>query len=401
MTYNVTIAKCDSYELEKVRAGLASSLTPIGGLGRFVKEGDRVLVKLNLLSAYPPDRAITSHPAVAQAVVESIQALGATAVVGDAPGGGCSAATYRGLLKKTGIQRVIDETGCESVRFDDDKVQVVSERARTFKKVWIAKAVTEADVIVGVPKLKTHLLTYFTGAVKLLYGYIPGMTKAEYHLHTARDVALFAELLLDLYEMYPPTINVMDAVVGMEGEGPSNGTPREIGLILASTSCTALDYVATTLAHFRPLTVPTVRVASERGIGPADLHDVTVLGEALEPLVMKDFKKPTTASGWWLQEGTALTKWARRGLSTKPRVDASICRQCGDCANACPPKAMEFTKGSVPRINYRQCIRCYCCTELCPQGAVSVSTPILRRIIQERLGFERIESFLLDVMQRK
>ena len=401
MTYAVSIAKCDSYELEKVRAGLASSLTPIGGLGSFVKEGDRVLVKLNLSMSKPPDRAITTHPAVAQAVVESIQALGATAVVGDAPGGGCSAATYRGLLKKTGIQRVIDETGCESVRFDDDKVQVVSERARTFKKVWIAKAVTEADVIVGVPKLKTHLLTYFTGAVKLLYGYIPGMTKAEYHLHTARDVALFAELLLDLYEMYPPTINVMDAVVGMEGEGPSNGTPREIGLILASTSCTALDYVATTLAHFRPLTVPTVRVASERGIGPGDLHDVTVLGEALEPLVMKDFKKPTTASGWWLQEGTLATKSGRLWMSTKPRVDASICRQCGDCANACPPKAMEFTKGSVPRINYRQCIRCYCCTELCPQGAVSVSTPILRQILQERLGFERIESFLLDLMQRK
>jgi len=147
--------------------------------------------------------------------------------------------------------------------------------------------------------------------------------------------------------------------------------------------------------------VPTVRVASERGIGPGDLHDVTVLGEALEPLVMKEFKKPTTASGWWLQEGTLATKSGRLWMSTKPRVDASICKQCGDCANACPPKAMEFTKGSVPRINYRQCIRCYCCTELCPQGAVSVSTPILRQILQERLGFERIESFLLDLMQRK
>jgi uncharacterized protein (DUF362 family)/Pyruvate/2-oxoacid:ferredoxin oxidoreductase delta subunit len=401
MAYEVSITKCDSYEVGKVRTGVTASLEPIGGLRSFVKEGDRVLVKLNLLGAYSPDRAITTHPAVAQAVVESIQALGATAVVGDAPGGGCSAATYRSLLRTTGIQRVIDETGCESVRFDDDKVQVVSERARTFKKLWIAKAVTEADVIVAVPKLKTHLLTYFTGAVKFLYGYIPGMTKAEYHLHTARDVGLFAELLLDLYEMYPPTVNVMDAVVGMEGEGPSNGIPRSIGLIMASTSCTALDYVATTLAHFRPLSVPTVRVAHERGIGPGSLHDVAVLGEALEPLIMKDFKKPTTARGWWLQEGTMATKSGRLWMSTKPRVDASICKQCGDCANACPPKAMEFVKGSVPRIDYRQCIRCYCCTELCPQGAVSVSTPILRRIIQERLGFERIESFLLDVMQRE
>jgi uncharacterized protein (DUF362 family)/Pyruvate/2-oxoacid:ferredoxin oxidoreductase delta subunit len=401
MTYAVSITKCDSYELEKVRAGVTTSLEPIGGLQNFVKEGDRVLVKLNLSMPKPPDRVITTHPAVVQAVVEWIQALGATAVVGDAPGGGCSAATYRALLKMTGIQQVIDETGCESVRFDDDKIQVVSERARTFKKLWICKAVTEADVIIGIPKLKTHLLTYYTGAVKLLYGYVPGLTKAEYHLHTARDVALFAELLVDLYETYPPAITVMDAIVGMEGEGPSNGIPRNIGLIMASTSCTALDYVATMLANFHPLTVPTVKVAHERGIGPSDPHDVTIFGEALEPLIIKDFKKPTTASDWWLQEGKLATKSGRLWMSTKPRVNASICKQCGECAKVCPPKAMHFTKGSVPYVDYGRCIRCYCCTELCPQGAVSVSTPIFRRIIQERIGFARLESFMLDVMQRK
>ena len=170
MTYEVSITKCDSYELEKVKNSVATSLEPIGGLQNFVKAGDRVLVKLNLSVAKPPGAAVTTHPAIAQAVVESVQELGATPVVGDAPGGGCSAATYRALLKTTGIQRVIDETGCESVRFDDDKTHVVSERARTFKRLWICKAVTEADVIIGLPKLKSHLLTYYTGAIKLLYG---------------------------------------------------------------------------------------------------------------------------------------------------------------------------------------------------------------------------------------
>ncbi|MGZ4926153.1 MAG: DUF362 domain-containing protein, partial [Halobacteriota archaeon] len=219
--------------------------------------------------------------------------------------------------------------------------------------------------------------------------------------HTARDVRLFAELLLDLYETYPPTLTVMDAIVGMEGEGPSNGTPRDIGLILASTSGTALDYVATTLANFEPLTVPTVKVAHERGIGPGSLEEVTACGEAVEPLIMRDFKKPTTANDWWLQEGKLATRSARLWMVGKPRVNASACKQCGECAKDCPPKAMAFTKGSVPRIDYRQCIRCYCCAELCPQGAVSVSTPIFRRIAQERIGFERLESFLLDIMQRK
>jgi uncharacterized protein (DUF362 family)/NAD-dependent dihydropyrimidine dehydrogenase PreA subunit len=400
MPYEVAIAKCDSYELEKVRTGVTASLEPIGGLEHFVKEGDRVLVKLNLSMSAAPETAITTHPAVAQAVVESIKELGATPVVGDAPANGCSAPAYRALLKTTGLQRVIDETGCESVRFDDDKVQVVSDRAHTFKQLWISKAVTEADVIIGVPKLKTHLLAYYTGAIKLLYGYVPGMTKVEYHLHTARDIKLFAQLLLDLYETFPPAITVMDAVIGMEGDGPSNGIPRQIGLIMASNSCTALDYAATTLINFHPHDVPTVKEATERGIGPGTLQEIAILGETLEPLILKDFKKPTTASSRFLREGTLATKVGRLLMAAKPRVDASICKRCGDCADACPPKAMQFVKGSVPHIDYRQCIRCYCCAEKCPQGAVNVSTPILRRILKERAGFATLQS-LLDRTQRK
>jgi uncharacterized protein (DUF362 family)/NAD-dependent dihydropyrimidine dehydrogenase PreA subunit len=401
VTYEVSITKCDSYELEKVRTSLTTSLEPIGGLQNFVTEGDRVLVKLNLLGAKPPDAAVTTHPAVAQAVVESIQELGGTPMVGDAPGGGCSAATYKALLKTTGIQRVIDETGCESVRFDDDRTQVVSERARTFKKLWVAKVVTEADVIIGIPKLKTHLLTYYTGAIKHLYGYVPGLTKAEYHLHTAGDLALFADLLLDLYVTYPPTLAVMDAIVGMEGEGPTNGTPRKIGLIMTSTSCTALDYVAATLANFQPLNLPTVKVAHERGIGPSGLQDIAIFGEALEPLIMEDFKKASTTSEWWLEEGTFTTKLSRLWMATKPHVDGSICKKCGECAKDCPPKAMQFTKGSVPRIDSHKCIRCYCCQELCPQGAISVKTPFIRRIIKDKIGLASLESFFTGRTQRK
>ncbi len=400
MTYEVSITKCDSYELEKVRTSVTSSLAPIGGLKSVVKAGDRVLVKLNLLGAKPPEVAVTTHPAVAQAVIEVIQEHGATPMVGDAPGGGCSAATYKALLKTTGIQRVIDETGCESVRFDDDKTEVVSERARTFKKLWVAKAVTEADVIIGIPKLKTHMLTYYTGAIKLLYGYVPGLTKAEYHLHTARDKALFAELLLDLHETYPPNLTVMDAIVGMEGEGPTNGIPRQIGLIMASTSCTALDYVATTLANFHPLNVPTVKVAHERGIGPSALQDITIFGEDVEQLIMEDFKK-TTTSAWWLEEGSFNTKFARLWMAAKPRVDASLCKKCGECAKDCPPKAMQFTKGSVPHVDYHTCIRCYCCQELCPHGAISVSTPFIRKIIKDKVGLARLEAFATKRMQKK
>jgi len=380
MAYEVSINKCDSYDDQMVRKAIEASVAPLGGLESVIADADRVLLKLNLLSAKSPEAAVTTHPAIVKAAVELVQELGATPVVGDSPGGGSTAASYKALLEKTGIQEVVDDTGCQLVRFDEAKLEFASQKAKTFKKLTLAKAVTEADVIIGLPKLKTHNLTYYTGAVKLLYGYIPGMFKTEYHLHTARDINTFADLLLDLHEMYPPAITVMDAIVGMEGAGPSNGNPRKIGLVLASKSCTALDYVAVTIAGFDPMSVPTVRLAQERGAGPARLEDIRILGEQVQPLVMEDFKKTLTTS--LSRAPPFLINSLKRFIAAKPVVDASNCKRCGECVKACPPKAIAFTKARGPGINYSKCIRCYCCQELCPEGAITVSTPLVRRLLK-------------------
>jgi len=380
MAYEVSINKCDSYDDQMVRKAIEASVAPLGGLESVIADADRVLLKLNLLSAKSPEAAVTTHPAIVKAAVELVQELGATPVVGDSPGGGSTAASYKALLEKTGIQEVVDDTGCQLVRFDEAKLEVASQKAKTFKKLTLAKAVTEADVIIGLPKLKTHNLTYYTGAVKLLYGYIPGMFKTEYHLHTARDINTFADLLLDLHEMYPPAITVMDAIVGMEGAGPSNGNPRKIGLVLASKSCTALDYVAVTIAGFDPMSVPTVRLAQERGAGPARLEDIRILGEQVQPLVMEDFEKTLTTS--LSRAPPFFINSLKRFIAAKPVVDASNCKRCGECFKACPPKAIAFTKARGPGINYSKCIRCYCCQELCPEGAITVSTPLVRRLLK-------------------
>jgi uncharacterized protein (DUF362 family)/NAD-dependent dihydropyrimidine dehydrogenase PreA subunit len=380
MTYEVSISKCDSYEDEKVKNALEATLAPLGGLASVVNEGDSVIIKLNLLSSKPPEAAVTTHPAIVKAVISMLQKLGVTPLVGDSPGGGSSVASYKSLLEKTGIQKVIDETGCQSVRFDEATIELFSEKALKFKKLTLAKAITDADVIIGLPKLKTHGLTYYTGAVKLLYGYMPGMFKTEYHLHTAGNVNLFSDLLLDLYETYTPTINIMDAIVGMEGAGPSNGSPRKIGLVMASKSCTALDYVATTIAGFDPMEVPTVKLAHERGIGPGSLMDITVYGEKVEPLIVEDFKKPKSMTQFRMP--LFLTNRLKSVIAARPRVDVSKCKKCGECAKDCPPKAVRFTKGSVPSIDYSKCIRCYCCQEMCPEGAVDVSMPFVRQILK-------------------
>jgi uncharacterized protein (DUF362 family)/NAD-dependent dihydropyrimidine dehydrogenase PreA subunit len=380
MSYQVSIEKCSSYDNQEVRKAIEACLAPLGGLESVVSDGDRVLVKLNLLSAKSPEAAVTTHPAIVKATVELVQELGAIPVLGDSPGGGSTATSYKALLEKTGIQAVIDKTGCEIVRFDEAKREVAPAKAKTFKKLTLAKAVTEADVIIGLPKLKTHTLTYYTGAVKLLYGYIPGLFKTEYHLHTANHINLFADLLLDIHETYPPALTLMDAIVGMEGAGPSNGKPRKIGLVLSSKSCTALDYVAVTIAGFDPMSVPTVRQAQERGVGPARLEDVRIYGERVQPLVMEDFEKTLTAS--LSRAPPFLINTLKRFIAAKPVIDVSNCKHCGECYRACPPNAIAFKKTRVPDIDYSECIRCYCCQELCPEGAITISVPLIRRLLK-------------------
>ena len=380
MLYQVSIEKCGSYNDQEVRKAVEACLAPLGGLESVVSGGDRVLVKLNLLSAKSPEAAVTTHPAIVKATVELVQELGAIPVLGDSPGGGSTAASYKALLEKTGIQAVIDKTGCEIVRFDEAKREVAPAKAKTFKKLTLAKAVTEADVIIRLPKLKTHTLTYYTGAVKLLYGYIPGLFKTEYHLHTANDINLFADLLLDIHETYPPALTLMDAIVGMEGAGPSNGKPRKIGLVLSSKSCTALDYVAVTIAGFDPMSVPTVRLAQERRVGPARLEGVRIYGERVQPLVVEDFEKTLTAL--LSRAPPFLINTLKRFIAAKPVIDVSNCKHCGECFRACPPNAIAFKKARVPDIDYSTCIRCYCCQELCPEGAITVSVPLLRRLLK-------------------
>ncbi|HEY3273492.1 MAG TPA: DUF362 domain-containing protein [Methanocella sp.] len=380
MAYEVSVVRCESYDESKVRAAVEESLKPLGGLSSVVKKGDRVLIKLNLLSSKKPEQAVTTHPALAKAVVKMVQELGGIPVLGDSPGGSNTGNSYKTLLKNTGIQDVADETGCEIVSFDAEFKDVTVDKARTFRKLKIAKAVLDADVVIGLPKLKTHTLTYYTGAVKLLYGYIPGVTKTEYHLHTGRDVSLFAEMLLDIYEARPPSLYIMDGVVGMEGRGPSGGTPRQIGLIMASKSATAMDFVATAVIGFDPLIVPTVKRAFERGSGPGRLDEVTVYGENLAAVTLKDFKKADTMN--LSRMPPAVMGAITRIAGSRPQIDRKKCRKCGVCADDCPPKAMTFVRGSVPKIDYNKCIRCYCCQELCPQNAVSVRTPLLRRLIK-------------------
>jgi uncharacterized protein (DUF362 family)/Pyruvate/2-oxoacid:ferredoxin oxidoreductase delta subunit len=374
----VSLARCRSYDRDEVRAAVAACLANLGGIGAYVRPGSRVLVKPNLLSSRPPEDGVTTHPEVARAVVEEVQAAGATAVVGDSPGGRNTRSTYEALLRNTGMQEVIDATGAEAAYFDDAYDDVPVPSGATFRRFRIARAVTAADAVICVSKMKTHQLTLLTGAVKVLYGYIPGIAKAEYHLHTRTDADTFADLLLDLGIPFPPALSVMDAVVGMEGHGPSQGTLRHVGLLLASPSPHALDMAAARIMGLAPDEVPTIRRAVARGIGPAGVEAISFPGESPEP-VEPPFEHPRPIA---LRHVPApLVHLLGRLLASRPEIRASACQRCGKCAEICPPLAISFVEGRVPRIHYHRCIRCFCCQELCPEGAVEVTYPWIRRIV--------------------
>jgi uncharacterized protein (DUF362 family)/NAD-dependent dihydropyrimidine dehydrogenase PreA subunit len=348
-------------------------------MGRFVGRGERVLVKPNLLASRTPDEAVTTHPAVVQAVVEAVQAAGGEPLIGDSPGGRNIGNSYERLLRRTGMMGVAEATGCEVVSFDDPVAEVPAPEGRIFRRFTVAKAVLDADRVIVLPKLKTHQLTYYTGAVKVLYGYIPGLRKAEYHLHTGTDAGTFSDLLLDLHSALPPTLAVMDAVVGMEGQGPSKGNPRNIGLVLSSGSCTALDLVACSVIGFDPMAIPTVRKACERGAGPRDLREVEILGADLDTVRVPAFEKPRTMV--LARVPPSVIKAVGYLFGSRPEIFPGRCISCGKCAEACPPGAIRWAKGEVPSIRYRHCIRCYCCQELCPEGAVEVTYPWIRRVM--------------------
>ena len=200
------------------------------------------------------------------------------------------------------------------------------------------------------------------------------MKKAEYHLHAGKSIAQFAELLLDIYETFPPALTIMDAVVGMEGQGPSAGTPRQVGLLLASRSCTALDFVMTDLIGLHPLDVPTVRAAAARGIGPREsLAEITLFGEALDAVRVPDYQQALTLKASLLPPWLAdLSSWL---FATRPLIDPKNACAAANAPKPARPTPLPFSKGALPRIEYSRCLRCYCCHELCPADAVRVARP--------------------------
>jgi uncharacterized Fe-S center protein len=261
----------------------------------------------------------------------------------------------------------------------------------------VAKAFTDADAVVSLPKMKTHGQTLFTGAVKNMFGIIPGLRKAEFHFKLP-DTKNFIQMLVDLYRTTRPFLSVMDAIEGIDGNGPKSGRLRDIGLILASYDAVALDAVACQIIGINPFEVPLLRECHQQGAGIADYAHIDVVGEQVNDVKVKYFEIAKAAPDMRFL-GEFLSQKVKHVITRRPVIMAVRCSACYTCINICPsvPKSISVKdkeKEKTPQIDYALCIRCYCCQEVCPRGAINLTRNLfiemllkLYKYLERKLSF--------------
>jgi uncharacterized protein (DUF362 family)/Pyruvate/2-oxoacid:ferredoxin oxidoreductase delta subunit len=356
----VSIRRCPNYQKKFVSDALSQVLKDMGGIQRFVKSGQTVLLKPNMLSAKAPDQGVTTHPVFLEILTEEICNAGGEVWIGDSPSGGVLG--IHGFWEKTGYLDVADNMGVRLINFEADGTIQKKVNGRTY---YIAKSVFEADVIINLPKFKTHGFTLYTGALKNLYGTLPGFQKTILHKNFPRP-DVFSEILCDLNSLIKPPLHIMDGIIGMEGDGPASGSLRSVNLILASRDPVALDAVASHIMGFGEDEIDAVRIASEKNLGEKRLFNIAIRGESITSIKIPDYSLPSNRLVKLIPQ--FLMRWFGRFIWVRPQVNERKCTYCGICVQNCPVDAIQMN--GIPVMNYKTCINCLCCNECCPEGAI-------------------------------
>lgn len=373
---DVSIVRCADYGEETCERALREVLVPFGGLD-WVRPGMRVVIKANLVSAMKPEKAATTHPALLAALTRMLRERGANVVIGDSPGGTFAAPHLNAVYRVCGLSEA-EAAGAELNRDFSQKEADLPE-AHTAKHITYTGYLDGADAIISFCKLKSHGMLSLSAATKNLFGAIPGIIKPEYH-YRYPDPMDFADMLIDLNEFFRPRLYLVDAVQTMEGNGPTAGTPKYMGALLAGTNPHKIDLLCAKLIGLEAKNVPTLRAAQERGLTPASAEELEVSGDA-EEFVCKDFVTVQRGTGtdFGAQKGKLLGAAAKAVLRARPKLKRSRCVGCGVCRDTCPAHAIVIEKGKA-KIDRRACIRCFCCQEFCPKGAMRVHRTWVARI---------------------
>ncbi|MBM7555435.1 DUF362 domain-containing protein [Halanaerobacter jeridensis] len=373
----VLVVECKDYNIELIKEKISAALKPLGGIESFVQENQTVLLKPNLLMAKKPEAGITTHPAVVQAIAELVGELGAEVIIADSPGGPFNKTVMKRVYQKTGMSQVAQVTTA-NLNWNFASQTKDSSDAKILNKLTVGQFIAEADVIINLPKFKTHGLTKMTGGVKNMFGAVPGLLKAEYHMKMPQ-IDNFSDALLDVALATKTSLTIVDGITAMEGEGPSSGDKFQLNRLVIGVNPLAVDVAMADIVGIKPQAVATIAAAERRGL-THNIDQIEYLGIETK---LTEFKTPTIDSSAQLLDRrmpSFLARWIRKLVKPKPVFNDQRCIQCGACITGCPPQVISKTEEGV-EADLEGCIRCFCCQELCPEDAVDIHRPLLGKLL--------------------
>lgn len=372
----VSIVRAHDYDYAEIYAAVGKGIELVGGLAKIVPPGSKVFVKINHVSPpSPAEKGIVTHPVFVEAVLDLLKEVSADITVGDdiqSTGDGFQVSGFRQMCQRAGVRI----TNLKEAGF----VETVCN-GHFLEKVYLSRILLDADVIINLPKLKTHSLCVFTGGVKNMYGTIPSGLRRKFHAEYIRNED-FSQVLTDIFSAIRPQLTIMDGIIAMEGEGPAAGSLRRLGVILTSQDAVAVDAVATKIIGLNPMGIPTTRYSDERGLGVGNLQNIEVIGERIDSVAVPDFKPPASAVNTLARRVPRfLSRFTLRQLSIKPSVIERRCSGCSECEKICPVGAISVSSKTA-KIDYSICIQCMCCHEVCRFNAIVPKQSIAGSTIQ-------------------
>ena len=368
----VSIIKVSDYEQELLNNAVLRHFEAVG-IDRDLKPDMKVLIKPNLISAHKPDHAATTNPKLLLAIILALKERGVTNItIADSPGGLFTQGILKNVYSVCGLKPLSEHA---TLNLDTSWREVKTPEGFCVPYFNILNVIADADYIINVAKLKTHTMTTISAGIKNLFGAIPGLQKPEMH-YRFPDVNDFSNMLIDLSLLIKPQITIIDAVDGMEGDGPNAGTPKRMGLTFASRDMYTQDCIASELMGIPMESVPMLKCAIERGLALPD--KAQVVGDSDVP--PNPFAMPKTVAFDFMARfpkfmQKPLNKFVNGVLKPLPKLEKKKCIGCGRCAESCPPQIIRI-KGGKAKFKRKGCISCFCCQEMCPAKAIDIKRHI-------------------------
>lgn len=369
MMEQVWLSRCGGYAPEELLRQVEEAFDALGVWDQ-LKPGMTVVIKPNLVINSKPDNAIATHPALVAAVGKCVQKAGASVVIAESPGGPFTPAAMKAVFRGCGYTEMAKE--CGFTLYTECKSREVSlPGAVRCRQLSVVEPFLTRDYLIDLAKLKTHSMVGFSGAVKNLFGAVPGLQKPELHCRFPEKLP-FSQMLVDLCDFLKPDLCFLDGILAMEGNGPTGGNPRKMGVLGASKSPNALDVCGAALIGLSPESILMLKEANLRGLGPISPEECQLVKEKVEALAQPDFLKAEASSTDFIDRLPKFLRPAAKKIATPtPKIRRKECVGCGKCAESCPQHTISIQDGKAV-IDYRKCIRCFCCHEMCPKHVIDI-----------------------------